>query len=124
MVDEPKESFNMAVATLMRLDSILKRMEMVSEIFNGLTEQRLQIKLLRHFLLNASPLMSISMDEKVCKEYKQRIFKIRIPTRLYKGKNIEYYSPSINDEMLNVAMEIQEYLKNFFMPPAKKKRMF
>lgn len=124
MVEEPKESFNMAVATLMRLDGILKRMEMVSEISSGIQEQRLQIKLLRHFLLNASPLMSISMKDDECKDYKAKVFKIKIPSKLVKGKRYEYYSPSIDDEMLSIVMDIQTYLKNFFMPPAKRKRMF
>lgn len=124
MAEEPKESFNMAVATLMRLDSILKRMELVSEVLDGTREQKLQIKLLRHFLLNASPLMSISMTEDEVKDYKKRILDIKIPSRLIKGKRYEYYSSGISDEMLSISMEIQTYLKNFFMPPTKRKRMF
>lgn len=121
---EPKESFNMAVATLARLDGILKRMEMVSEIASGLREQRLQIKLLRHFFSNATPLMGIAMDKTKYNVYKKRVFDIKIPTKIIKGKVVEYYSPKIDDEIMSLVMEIQIDIKGYFMPPAKKKRMF
>ena len=121
---DPKESFNMAVATLARLDGILKRMEMVSEMMVGIREQRLQIKLLRHFFSNATPLMGIAMDSKKYDEYKEKVFAIVIPSRLVKGRRTEYYSSELDNKIISLIMEIQMQIKGYFMPPAKRKRMF
>lgn len=122
-MEESGESFNMAVATLMRLDGILKRMQLISEMMQGIPKQRLMIEEARHFILNSSPLMGNVIADEV-QEYKNRIFKIKIPTKVIKGKRIEYYNPNIENEIMSILIEIQIKIKNFFMPPAKKKRLF
>jgi dynactin complex subunit len=124
MEEQGGESFNMAVATLMRLDGILKQMQMVSMMTTGLKEQKLQIKLMRHFFSNASPLMEIKMTPEEYDQYKTNIFKIKISMRIIKGKYREIYSPHLDDQMISLVMEIQMRLKNYFMPPARKRRMF
>lgn len=125
-MEEPKETFNMAVATLMRLDGILRRMEIVSETFSGVTENRFQIKLIRHFFLNAIPLLGIILKDEpaTIEQYKRKVFSFKVPSKLYKGKRIHYYSSKLDDEIFSVGIEIQLILKGYFMPTSKKRRMF
>ena len=118
-----KESFNMAVATLMRLDGILKRMEMMSEFTSGLQKQKLQIEMLRNFFLNATPLMGIVMKDEF-EGYKKKILAIRIPSKIIKGKRVQYFSIETENNILSIIMDIQIKIKGYFMPPAKPKRMF
>ena len=123
-MEESSESFNMAVATLMRLDGILKRMELASEILYGVNEQRLQIKLLRHFFSNATPLMGIAMKPEEFESYKKRVFAVKLRSKVVRGRRIIYYDYSLDDEIMSIVMEIQLKIKGYFMPTTKKKRMF
>lgn len=109
-------SFNMAVATLTRLDGILKRMETVSELTMGLREQRLQIKLLRHFFLNATPLMRLKMNESDVNKYRTRVYAIKIPSKMLKGRRVEYHSSNLDNEMMEIVIDIQLAIRDFFMP--------
>lgn len=117
-------SFNMAVATLARLDGILKRMELISEFTMGLSKQRLYIEMLRNFFLNATPLIGNLLSDSEFQDYKRRVFGIQIPSKLFKGRRKEYYSPEIENQILSIIMDIQIKIKGYFMPPAKRKRMF
>jgi len=110
-------TFNMAIATLARLDGILKRMELVSEMTNGLTEQKLQIKLLRHFFLNATPLMNLVMKPTEYEKYKKQVFGLKLRSKIMKGKNYEYFSSDLENKILELVMMIQIEIKEYFMPP-------
>lgn len=117
MEEEPRRaSFNMAIATLGRLDNILTRMERVSEMTNGLNEQRLHIKLLRHFMMNASPLMIQIMKPEELKKYREEVFGIKIRTRIKKGRAVEHYSEELSNKIMGIAMDIQNELREHFMP--------
>lgn len=116
MMEDNKASFNMAVATLARLDGILRRMELVSERMSGLQEQKLQIKLLRHFFANATPLMKIASSTSY-ENYRTKVLEIKIPFRIIKGKRFEYYSPNLDNVIMELVMDIQAEIKDFFMPP-------
>lgn len=109
-------SFNMAIATLARLDGILRRMEMVSELTSGTNEQRRQIKLLRHFFINATPLMVQVLKKESYNNFKKKVLQLQIPTKLIKGRRVEYYNPELSDEILNIVSDIQIEIKEHFMP--------
>jgi hypothetical protein len=109
-------SFNMAVATLSRLDGILKRMEIVSEMTSGLREQRLHIKLLRHFFMNATPLLKLHLKAKEFAELQKRVLSVKIPQKTIKGKRIEYYNPNLDDDIMELLMDVQGEIKEHFMP--------
>lgn len=110
-----KESFNMAVATLLRLDGILKRMEMTSEMYNGLAEQKRQLKLVRHFFSNASPLLA-QKDEKEAKKFKNKIYALKLSSKVFKGKRYEVYNPRLDQDIMDLVTDIQITLKGHFMP--------
>lgn len=110
-----KASFNMAVATLGRLDGILRRMEFISEVFSGLNEQKRQLKLVRHFCSNASPLLA-QIDEKDATDFKNKVYSLRLSSRMFKGKRFEVYNPKLDNEIMDLVTDIQIKLKSHFMP--------
>jgi hypothetical protein len=116
--DEEKRgaSFNMAVATLARLDGILKRMEIVSEFVSGIKEQRLHIKLLRHFFINATPLLAQALKTSEINKYKERVTELRIPTKLIRGRRAEYYDAELSNKIIDLITDIQIEIKEHFMP--------
>lgn len=114
---EPRRAaFNMAIATLGRLDNILKRMEIVSEMMSGLSEQKLHLKLLRNFMVNASPLMVQVMKPEQLQSYQRKVFSLKIKSQMRKGKVYEMYSPKLSTEVMYIMMDIQNELREHFMP--------
>jgi len=113
MEEKRKEvTFNMAIATLARLDSILKRMELASVYVSGIPEQRTQIKLLKYFFLNATPLMSTTQHKK----YKKEILEMKISSKTFKGRTVEFEDPKLEKRIFEIAMDIEMELKEHFMP--------
>lgn len=121
--DSQNESFNMAVATLMRLDGILRRMEFTSQVTQGIPKQKAQLELLRHFFINASPLMA-QKDPNGAKDYVEKVQRLKISSRMFKGKRYEIYNPKLDDDIMNLVTEIQIKLKGHFMPSGKSRDKF
>jgi hypothetical protein len=113
--------FNMAVATLMRLDTILQQIRTIDFLFQSDSpdKQKAHIGLVKQFYINAIPLLA---DAEVT-DYKDRVLKIELKsTSRVKAGNQSmryYYDKDIEMELNTILIELQQKLKKYFMPKAK-----
>lgn len=124
--------FNMAIATLMRLDAVLTDMKKISMAIalsdsdgDKASSLAIKISLARQFYIFASPLIPDGKKEKI----KVSVNRINMP-KGYKTNNdpinpqkylTEYYSPNV-DEMIDIfIIEVSEVLQKegYFMPSQK-----
>jgi hypothetical protein len=117
---ETEAPFNMAVATLMRIDIILKEIKNLSYRFSGNSaeKQKAYIELVKQFYINAVPLLGDEADK-----YKKEILGLQLNKRRdIKSGNQKYiycYSPKKEERLNEILVEIQQKLKKFFMPGRK-----
>lgn len=118
-------AFNMAIATLERLDTILQQIRTIDSNMSLpiIFRQSTKIKLLKQFFINASPLL----DEKVVKQYKEEILNLQIDSKIGiksgAHKVSEFYSPEKEKRVDTILIELQVSLRKYFMP-SKKQAMF
>ena len=112
--------FNMAVATLMRLDSILQQIKVMTiTITNEKERQKAYLNLVKQFFLNAIPLL----DDNVIKDKKKKIMDLTMKQGLIakngRQNRVISYSESLEKELDNIMIELQQNLRRFFMPTGK-----
>jgi predicted RND superfamily exporter protein len=111
-----KPFFNMAEASLKRIDAVLLQIGMVSaSILPDLVKQKKKITLVRTLLQYATPL-----NPEIEKEYKEEIFKYKIKTKsIINGgiqKSVEVFDQKLNDDIDEMVIKIGLKLKGYFMP--------
>ena len=117
-VDAP---FNMAIATLRRLDAILIRIRILDDAyaFDSPEKQKSLIGLVKHFFINSTPLLK---EEDVA-AYKEKILPIDLKTssKIKSGVQsvIYIYDPELDIKLNGILIELQTKLKRFFMPKGK-----
>jgi len=128
MDKEPKQGapFNMAVATLMRLDSILTDIKNVA--MQGLSKeskinlpeaQRIKLNLIRQFFIQAIPLLKEEDIETLKTKLKGMVPK-GLDNKNRREKIGNSYSSFAEEKMNDFIMEVQLKLQssgNYFMPP-------
>ena len=121
---EGEAPFNMAVATLMRLDTILQQIRMMDFLFqsDSADKQRAHIGLVKQFYLNAIPLL----DEADVKNYKDEVLKldVKCASRVKSGVQAlkYYYDKQVEIRLNEILIELQQKLKKYFMPIGKDPR--
>lgn len=109
--------FNMAVATLMRLDAILRQMKDINFLYPPRTPQKQEahIGLVKQFYINAVPLLKDKAPK-----WKEEILNFSVVNKnsIKAGnqRNTEIYSPEIEKRLNEVMIEIQLVINKFFMP--------
>ena len=122
-VYDSEAPFNMAVATLMRLDAILQQIRILDYQypFDSPEKQKSYLGLVKQFYINSIPLLD---DE----EAKKHLWILRenIETRnlIKRGnqKSIPRYDSNLDLKLNKLLIVIQQTLKKFFMPKGKDKR--
>ncbi|MHA2019063.1 MAG: hypothetical protein ACTSXY_12415 [Promethearchaeota archaeon] len=119
--------FNMAVATLMRLDAILTDIKNI--VREGLSKnsrlqlveaQRIKYNLVKQFFIQAIPLLRKDDIESLKKDLEGVSFNTKELSEIEKRKVATSYSPKLENKMNDFLMEIQLKLQasgNYFMPP-------
>jgi len=113
--------FNMAVATLMRLDKILQHFTTIELNFpsDSAEKQKIKLNLTKQFLLNSTTLLS--MNE--VKKFRERINNIFIQKKfVVKGgiqKHIYVYDEKLEKELDEILEEIQDCSRKYYMPKGK-----
>jgi len=133
MTDENKSEapFNMAVASLMRLDAILTDIKNISltQSTNNLSRssgQHLKLKLVKDFFLQSVPLIKPENLE----EIKNKVFALKPSYRDLKKDNpslgkIPAFSETLETSLDEMLIEIQVILQsNGVFMPSKKDRLF
>lgn len=115
---EGEAPFNMAVATLMRLDTLLQNLRMIDFLYtsDSAEKQKAHISIVKQFYINAIPLLQ---DEDI-KSYKDRVLKVELKTssRIRSGNQSVkyYYDKKIELQLNEILIELQQKLKKYFMP--------
>lgn len=114
-IDAP---FNMALATLKRLDIILTDIKNLDCMYlhDTAEKQKAFITLVKQFFFNAIPLLS----EEDIEKYQEEILKIELRKQsVVSGgvQSIRYtYDKKVNNRFSEILIELQTTLKKFFMP--------
>lgn len=121
--------FNFAIATLMRLDDILKKILMFSTNANG-SSQHVKYRLVRQLFFQSAVLIK---DIKVKNKLMAKLITLE-PKHTHKTDDagrvtgtIEYYDHDINNKLDEYILEIQEALQksgSFFMPKKSESSLF
>ena len=121
---EGEAPFNMAIATLKRLDVILVHITNLSYIYpmDSATKQKAYISLVKQFYINAIPLMDEAEDEGM-KKIKEDVLNFQVETknniRSGSQKRVFAFSPAKEKELDEILIDIQKKLKKYFMPKGK-----
>ncbi|MBU0706627.1 hypothetical protein KJ807_05445 [Patescibacteria group bacterium] len=127
----PEAPFNMAIATLQRLDSIIKSYQVVSlsidpktgNIISPMARLGNKLELVKQFNINAHPILSPEQRIEITKRIKSLpMLSEQKWQSNYDGYSGEHYiNPKTNaDEMLDdIIMAIENMLQRYFMPSAK-----
>ncbi len=114
--------FNMAIATLMRLDAILKDIKIVDCRYpiDSPEKQKSYLGLVKQFYLNSIPLME---EKKAKKEEFQELLSLGIKKEkvIRNGvqKNIAVYDKALDLKLNNLLIKLQTLLKKYFMPKGR-----
>jgi hypothetical protein len=117
---ETEAPFNMAVATLMRIDIILKEIKNLSFKFphNSAEKQKAYIELVKQFYINSVPLLGDAAED-----YKKEVLGFQLSRKrdIKSGnqKYIHFYSHAKEERLNEILVDIQQKLKKFFMPGRK-----
>lgn len=112
--------FNMAVATLMRLDAILQQIRNVCIIYppHSVEKQRMHIELVKQFYINSITLLSDTEDA----DYK-KLLKIEMKVKSIIRNKVqmitEVYSKEIETELNKILIKLQLQTKKYYMPKGK-----
>lgn len=113
--------FNMAVATLMRLDTILQQIRMIYMMpLQPSQKQKMHIDLVKQFYLNSTPLID---DDNFIKENNDKILNLKMKSQTHvkagNQKTAENYSSELEVQLNKIIIELQRKLSKFFMPKGK-----
>jgi hypothetical protein len=112
--------FNMAVATLMRLDAILQQIKNVCIIYppHSVEKQRMHIELVKQFYMNSITLLEKTED----KDYEKLLnFEMKVKSIIRNKVQIvtEIYSKEIEKELNRILIKLQIQTKKYYMPKGK-----
>lgn len=113
--------FNMAIATLMRLDSILKQIRGVASNYvqDSFEKQKIYLDLVKQFFINSIPLL----DEEDVKDNKDKILNLKIKTKkeVKSGSQrvVYSYDKDLEKQLNDILIDLQTKLKKYFMPKSK-----
>lgn len=109
--------FNMAVATLMRLDTILQQIRHLNynSPFDSAEKQKAYLDLVKQFYINSIPLLP---------ENKIGRFSFLLNMQLKSKANVKNsntklllrYDPSLNTRLDDTLIQLQKLMKKYFMP--------
>ena len=122
--------FNMAIATLKRLDVILQQMRNLDTLYpmKSIEKQQSQIASVKQFYINSVPLFKQKdkdkkpgkEEQKELKELQSEILDLQVKMRVgvKSGTQVSryIYSDKLEKRMNEIMIEIQTRLKEFFMP--------
>lgn len=118
MEREPDAPFNMAIATLERLDTILQQLRNNSFMINAalIDRQAVKISLTQQFFLNAIPLLK----EKYVEKHKKDILNLKLTKKAgirsgTQGINT-VYDQELDVELDEILIAMQLKLQKYFMP--------
>jgi len=122
--------FNMAIATLKRLDLILIQIRQMHSQYpqDSIVKQKAHIDLVKQFYINATPLFDSNEDDKdksskTMKELGKEIFAFTTIKKSFiktgNQKVREIYSHKKEIRLNEILEELQSKLKRFFMPGKK-----
>lgn len=120
---EIEAPFNMAIATLMRLDNILKQLTYLDTMYprDSIEKQKIHLGLIKQLYINSASLL----NETEIKNYKEVLeLSLKQKTGIKAGsqKHNYIYDPKLELRLNEIAIELQQKLKRFFMPPTKDPR--
>jgi len=116
--------FNMAIATLMRLDTILQQLRNLGIMYpNDVPEkQKAHIEFVRQFFINAVPLLENEDTE----SYKKEILGLGLNVRSGVKSGTQFskfiYDKNIEKRLNEILIEIQQKVKKYFMPKGRDPR--
>ena len=128
---EGEAPFNMAIATLKRLDIILQQIRILNSIYssNSIEKQKSHIGLLQQFYINAVPLFKENKDKKnkkekvgdgSLKELETEILNFGLETKTIvksgSQKFINVYSSSKERRLNEIMIDLLKRLDKYFMP--------
>lgn len=115
--------WNMATATLMRVDSILRQLNMLNYLYpyQSVQEQKQRLRVTKDLFESSVPLL-INVDEReAIEKYKHEFFKMKMETKsVIKNGNqkiIEVWDPKLDYRLREICTEIQSKIHVYFMPP-------
>lgn len=132
---EIEAPFNMAIATLKRLDIILQQIRQLDIMYpsNSVDKQKSYMNLVKQFYINAIPLFpkkdkgekdKTSNIAKLGEEIISMTIKKR-PFIISGGQKIgEVYDGKLDVRLNEILIELQQKLKKFFMPGKEESGMF
>lgn len=117
---EQEAPFNMAVATLMRLDAKLQQISYLDykHPFDSAEKQKAYLNLVKQFYINSIPLL---LEEDIKKFSKILQLDINSKSKIKSGtqKVIPYYDKKL-DNLLNMYLvDLQIRMKRYFMPKGR-----
>ena len=122
MVDyrDTEAPFNMAIATLKRLDTILQQIRQLDLIYQptDIDKQKSYMGLVKQFYINAVPLLGENV-----KTYKEEVLKFEMKKKLMIKSGVqiyvEVYDKVMEKRFNEILIELQQKLSKFFMPKGK-----
>ena len=121
---EVEAPFNMAIATLKRLDAILTQITHLNYMFplDSVEKQKAYMNLVKQFYINATPLIGDGQDEDM-EKVKEDILKFQIESKnnVRSGvqRRIYIFSGDKEKQLDELLIKIQIKLKRYFMPRGK-----
>ncbi len=110
--DRRETKFNMAVATLQRIHISLEKIRWGFEFLRGITKQNFHINQVKILFMNATPLL----EEKQVKKYQEEVDKLKLRTKIYRGKRVTFYDYKLETRLFEIVREWELELKKYFMP--------
>ncbi len=104
--------FNMGVATLERIHTSLEKMRWGFEYLSGLQKQTFHINQVKILFMNVTPLLK----EKKAKEYAKEIDGLKLKTKIFKGRSVQYYDLKQEARLFEIVREWTLELEKYFMP--------
>lgn len=112
--------FNMAIATLMRLDTILQQIKLTDYMYptDSAQKQKVYLGLVKQFYINSIPLLKETDVPRY--EYILKL-KTSMRTQVTNGnqKLIFYYNTKLDFKLNKILIELQQLLRRYFMPKGK-----
>lgn len=118
---ENDAKFNMAIATLRRIDNILQHLAHLPlrYVYDTPEKQKAHSDLVKSLYVLSSPLFGQTGDEKKLLDLKDEVLSFGLESKSDVKKGVKLsYSRVKEKRLLEITMEIQTALKKFFMPRA------
>ena len=104
--------FNMGVATLERIHVSLEKIRWGFENLTGILKQHYHINQVKILFMNVTPLLK----EEKTKEYAEEIDNLKLKSKTYKGRVVQYYDIKLESRLFEIVREWTLELDKYFMP--------